>query len=245
MPLIDFFGGMFYDRMEQEEAKIMSVLKFKCRCCNSFHDIKRTVPTGFSGWSYPGMEWSDFTDEVPPLTQERWRITEEVKKIGSNNIPNVGDVRTVRVMLPFEEEIGSEFYMDYMPVSAYLDSFETANQFENSAIVKCRFTEIISADDYNAWIKVKVLDVIMFPQLAEAFPAYKTEESLEDFGTICSCNDIDADDAPWKLISWNAQGDVYEGKVIFTDAGGVAHIVWLNIEDFFTHISYFGNIIKT
>ena len=59
------------------------------------------------------MEWSDFTDEVPPLTQERWRITEEVKKIGSNNIPNVGDVRTVRVMLPFEEEIGSEFYMDY------------------------------------------------------------------------------------------------------------------------------------
>lgn len=65
----------------------MSVLKFKCRCCNSYHDIKRTVPTGFSGWSYPGMEWSDFTDEVPPLTQERWRITEEVKKIGSNNIP--------------------------------------------------------------------------------------------------------------------------------------------------------------
>ena len=85
----------------------------------------------------------------------------------------------------------------------------------------------------------------MFPQLAEAFSAYKTEESLEDFGTICSCNDIDADDAPWKLISWDAQGDVYEGKVIFTDAGGIAHIVWLNIEDFFTHISYFGNIIKT
>ena len=95
----------------------MSVLKFKCRCCNSYHDIKRTVPTGFSGWSYPGMEWSDFTDKVPPLTQERWRITEEVKKIGSNNIPNVGGVRTVRVMLPFEEEIGSEFYMDCICLS--------------------------------------------------------------------------------------------------------------------------------
>ncbi len=46
----------------------------------------------------------------------------------------------------------------------------------------------------------------MFPQLAEAFPTYKTEESLEDFGTICSFNDIDADDALWKLISWDAQG---------------------------------------
>ena len=191
------------------------------------------------------MEWSDFTDDVPPLTQERWRITEEVKKIGSDIKPKTGDVRTVRVMLPFEEEIGSEFYMDYMPVSAYLDSFERAEQFEKSAVVKCRFIEIIAADDYNAWIKVKVLEVIMFPQLAEAFPAYKTDESLEDFWTGCSCTDIDAEDAPWKLISWNAQGDVYEGKVIFTDADGIAHIVWLNVEDFFTHISYFGNIIKT
>lgn len=223
----------------------MSVLKFKCTCCNSYHDINRTVPAGFSGWSYPGMEWSDFTDEVPPLSQERRRITDEVKKIGSDVIPRTGDIRTVRVTMPFEEEIGSEFYMDYMPISAYLDSFETADQFEDSAVVKCRFTEIISSDDYNAWIKVKVLDVIMFSQLAEAFPAYKTDESLEDFFTACRCNDIDADDAPWKLISWNAQGDIYEGKVIFTDAGGIAHIVWLNIEDFFTHISYFGNIIKS
>lgn len=223
----------------------MSVLKFKCRCCNSYHDINQTVPTGFSGWSYPGMEWSDFTDDVPPLTQERWRITEEVKKIGSDVIPKIGDVRTVRVMLPFEEEIGSEFYMDYMPVSAYLDSFERAEQFEKSAVIKCKLMKIIAADDYNAWIKVKVLDVIMFPQLADAFPAYKTDESLEDFWTGCSCTDIDADDALWKLISWNAQGDVYEGKVIFTDAGGISHIVWLNVEDFLTHISYFGNIIQT
>lgn len=223
----------------------MSVLKFKCKCCNSYHDINRTVPTGFSGWSYPGMEWSDFTDDVPPLSQERWRITEEVTKIGSDRLPQIGEIRTVRVKLPFEEKIGNEFYMDYMPVSAYLDSFERADQFEKSAVVECRFTEIIAADDYNAWIKVKVLDVIMFPQLAEAFPAYKTDESLEYFWTGCSCTDIDADDAPWKLISWNAQGDVYEGKVIFTDTGGIAHIVWMNIEDFFNHISYFGNIIQT
>lgn len=90
-----------------------------------------------------------------------------------------------------------------------------------------------------------MLDVIMFPQLAKAFSAYKTNEALEDFGRGCSCTDIDAEDAPWKLISWNAQGDVYEGKVIFTDAGGAIHIVWMNIEDFFTHISYFGNIVRT
>ena len=115
----------------------MSILKFKCRCCNSYHDINRTIPVGFSGWSYPDMEWSDFTDEVPPLSQERWRITEEVKKIGSNVMPRIGDVRTVRVKLPFEEEVGNEFYMDYMPASAFLDGFETADQFENSAIVKC------------------------------------------------------------------------------------------------------------
>ena len=222
----------------------MSVLKFKCRCCKSYHDLNRTVPTGFSGWSYPAMEWSDFTDEVPPLTQERWRITEEVTKIGSNVLPKVGDIRTVRVMLPFEEEIGNEFYMDYMPISAYLDCLETADEFEASAVVKCRFTDIISADDFNAWIKVEVLEVIMFSQLAEVFPAYKVTSPLEDYGTMCTCTDIDAEDGDWKLISWNAQGDIYEGKVIFTDVRGTDHIVWMNIEDFFTHISYFGNITK-
>ena len=222
----------------------MSVLKFRCSCCNSYHDLNRTVPTGFSGWSYPDMEWSDFTDDVPPLSQERWRITDEVKKIGSDNMPKVGEIRTVRVKLPFEEETGNEFYMDYMPVSAYLDSFETADQFEGSAVVKCRFKEIIAADDYNAWIKVEVLEVIGFKQLTEVLPAYRTEHPLEDYGTMCTCADIDAEDAQWQLISWNAQGDIYEGKVIYTDEGGIRHIVWLNIEDFFTHISYFGNIIR-
>ena len=222
----------------------MSVLRFRCSCCNSYHDINRKLPEGFLGWSYPGREWSDFTDDVPPLSQKRWRITKEVTKIGSDVIPKAGQIRTVRVHLPFEEDIGSEFYMDYLPISAYLDSFERAEQFERSAIVKCRFTEIIAADEYNAWIKVKVLDVIMFPQLVKTFAEYKTSSTIEDHMTMCSCNDIDAEDAPWQLISWNAQGDIYEGKVICTDESGVRHIVWLTVEDFFTHISYFGNIIQ-
>ena len=222
----------------------MSVLKFRCSCCNDYHDINRTLPVGFSGWSYPGMEWSDFTDDVPPLSQKRWRITEEVTKIGSDVIPAAGQIRTVRVQLPFEEEIGNEFYMDYLPVSAFLDSFDTAEQFERSAIVKCRFAEIIASDEYNAWIKVEVLDVVMFPQLVKVYSEYKTSETLEDFWTMCTCVDTDAADGAWELISWNAQGDIYEGKVIYTDADGVRHIVWLNIEDFFTHISYFGNIVQ-
>ena len=222
----------------------MSVLKFKCKCCDSYHDLKRTVPEGFSGWSYPGMEWSDFTDEVPPLSQERWRITEEVTKIGSDNIPRAGEIRTVRVQLPFEEEIGGEFFMDYLPVSAYLDGLETADQFERSAVVKCRFIQVISSDEYNAWIKVEVLEVIMFPELINAFSEYRINTPLEDYGTMSTCTDTDADDAPWELISWNAQGDIYECKVLYTDTAGVRHIVWMNIEDFFTHISYFGNIVQ-
>ena len=190
------------------------------------------------------MEWSDFTDEVPPLSQERWRITEEVTKIGSNNIPKAGEIRTVRVQLPFEEEIDAEFFMDYLPVSAYLDGLETADQFERSAVVKCRFIQVISSDEYNAWIKVEVLEVIMLPELINAFSEYKINTPLEDYGTMSTCTDTDADDAPWELISWNAQGDIYECKALYTDTAGVRHIVWMNIEDFFTHISYFGNIVK-
>lgn len=221
----------------------MSVLRFKCKCCNSYHDIDKTTPTGFLGWCYPDMEWSDFTDEVSPLSQERWRITKEVTKLGSNVIPNNDEIRTVRVKLPFEEEVGSEFYMEYLPISAYLDGFEIADQFERSAILKCRFVEIIAADDYNAWIKVQVLDVIMFSQLASIFPPYKADSSLEGFSGSGSCDDIDADEMPWQCKSWSADGDITETKIFYTDEIGTRHLVWMTHEDFFNHISYFGNII--
>lgn len=55
------------------------------------------------------------------------------------------------------------------------------------------------------------------------------------------------------VLSWYAalcackayRGDVYEGKGGFSDAGSIAHTVWLNIEDLFTHIFYSVSIIKT
>ena len=218
----------------------MSVLKLKCKCCNSYHDLNRTVIDGFAGWSYPCMEWSDFTDKVPALSKNPKDKTVFI----SDNIPKKGEIRTVNVRTPFEESVGNEFFMDYLPISVYLNGFNTSMDFNRSAIVKCRFAELISSDGYNAWIKVEVLNTIMFSELINTFNEYKTDNSLEDFGTMCTCIDIDAEDAPWKLIAWNAQGDIYEGKAIHTDNSNIPHIVWLYHEDFFTKVSYFGNIVK-
>ena len=187
------------------------------------------------------MEWTDFDEDVPPLTQER-RKAGEVTNIFSDNIPVTGETRTVRVKLPFEEEPGNEFYFDYHPASVYHRWFVTGDDLERSAAVKCRFEKIISADEYSAWIKVKVLDVIMFRELTEVFPAYRTELSLEEFDTMCSCDETEIDDPPWQSKYWTAESDITETKAFYTDKNGIRHLVWLTIDDFFTHISYFGNI---
>ena len=43
-------------------------------------------------------------EDLPPLSQKRSRITKEVTKIGSDVIPQKGQIRTIRVYSPFEEE---------------------------------------------------------------------------------------------------------------------------------------------
>ena len=216
----------------------MSSLIFKCSSCDDFHEMDRDVPTGFSGWSYPEMLWTDFTDKVPPLSKDL-----VLRNLHSDVTPKVGQTRTLRVWLPFEETIGNEFYMDYSPKSVHLNWYKSANDLARSAIVKCKFTEILESNDFQAWIKVLVLDVKMFPDLVNTFEPYKTGKALEAFASM-ECDHVDLFEKAWKLISWSAQDDVTERKAIFTDRRGVRHLVWMSHDDFTERVSYFGNIIQ-
>jgi len=207
----------------------------------------RHAPEGFSGWSYPYMVWSDFTDEVPPLSKKRNFFDSE--EWHSDVIPQSGQTRTVKVCFPFEEKIGNEFYMDYTPKPDDLDDSKSADDFERSAVVRCRFTELLVANDYEAWIKVLVLEVIMFRQLVTVCDAYETDKPLTDFGGCLGvgsgidCRE-DCSEGPWKAITLDAQSDVTEEKVFFTDENGVCHLVWMNENPYNELISYFGNVIQ-
>lgn len=213
----------------------MERVRFKCKVCGEYHDINKNTPAEFENWAYSKVEWSDFTDSVPPLSEEHWQRSE--------TLPCVGETRIIKVLVTFDEVIGSEFYADYLTAYAFFNGHETEEQFENSAIVKCRFEEVVLSDEYNAWIKVTVTEVLPYHKIAELLPPHYVYEDFEDYGGS-KFNDTENIGDKWRIISWSIQGDVGEIEYIFTDSKGIRHLVIFNQWMMSADVIYFGNVVK-
>lgn len=211
-------------------------IRFKCKCCKSYHEIERTVPDGYAGWCYADMEWLAPAEALPPLTQDKgWARCETP--------PKAGEIRKLRVKNPFHEAIGSSFFVDYESALQFFNGYDKAEEFESYAIVQCRLERVIEQNDTAAWVEVCILDVIPYCELASRFPAFHTAEPLENYaGGACEETDLDA--PPWKIVYWTAQGDVGEQKTIFTDENGVRHLVLHYDYCSWAAVQHFGNIIE-
>ena len=64
----------------------MESVRLKCKTCGEYHDINKNTPVEFENWAYSKVEWSDFKDSVPPLSEEHWSRSE--------TLPCVGETRT-------------------------------------------------------------------------------------------------------------------------------------------------------
>lgn len=187
----------------------------------------KTIPAGFAGWSYSGVEWTDFTGKIPPLPERGVRLV----KYASDNIPKKGDMRIVRIYTSFEED---EFYLNYVPSSVYFYGF-TASDLERSAVVRCKLIEVISSNDANSWIKVQVEEVIMLSSLVDKFPECKCSPLPEEAGWQYF---EEVKDTTWECIGRTMQDDVTEKEIYYK-----GHLVLRSYEDFDLSISYFGNAV--
>ena len=228
----------------------MSGQRLKCGSYDEFQGKHKTIREGFSCWCYSAVTWSDFADEVPPLSGRPEDI-EALEAMHSDVTPQSGQTRTVKVTVPFRERIGNEFYMEYRPKSyhQFEHRYSTPEDCEGSAIVRCRFTEILASNREEAWIRVLVLDVTMFPQLLVSCETYETDRPLVNFGGLTESRGIDLyvpfSQDPWKVIVLSAQGDVVETKTIYTDENGVNHLILMCECVYGQYLAHFGNIIST
>lgn len=221
----------------KEKVKMEERIKLKSRGFNYYPEIKET-PYGFAGWAYSEMEWSDFETKVPPLEEQHWPRSER--------IPVVGESRIVLVTSPFDEKCGNTFYIEFVPPLALFNGYESAEELRDSAIVQCKFERILSADEYCAWIEVKILKVILLSELPEIYPPSQTNCEIEEFDGIRSKDIyIDFMDDTWKIMSWSGQGDLGEYKTFYTDTNGVRHLVRLDYWVGGEHAIFFGNIVQT
>ncbi len=213
----------------------MGRVRFKCKNCGEYHDIDKNTPVEFENWAYSKVEWSDFKDSVPPLSEEHWSRSE--------TLPRLGETRIIKVGVTFDESTGSEFYADYRTENAFFNGHETEEEFENSAIVKCRFDEVIISDEYSAWIKVTVTQVLRYDKIAELFPPHYIYDAFEDYSGLGGEGTEDIG-KKWRIITWSAQGDLGDTLYIFKDSGNVRHLVvrlnWCMAEE----IIYFGNVVE-
>lgn len=190
---------------------------------------------GFSGIAYDIAEWSDFTDDVPALGEDIW--------LRSDNVPMIGEERIIHVISPFSFENNEKFELLFMPALSSLNGWEEyPDEIEKSAIVGCELAEIIEADDTEAWLKVKVVSVVMLSELAEKCSPKNLDmlperSMLRDYQYTTKHEN-------WEYSTFDAQGDIGSWELAFTDDSGVRHLViYAEWGDHYNYV-YYGNYVE-
>lgn len=216
----------------------MENLRFKCNACKKYVEMNKKTANSFTDWAYYNcIEWSDFTDDVPDLSEQHW--------IRSDLTPIVNEMRIVRVHKPFDEKIGNEFFALYEPALLFFNGWDDSpkEEIRKCAVVKCRFEKILVSGEYSAWISVSVKKVMLLHELYSYYENTVTDTPIDEFKGISESNyNIIFQNDEWLVTSWDAQGDCGETKWIYTDECGVRHLVMQQWFDFHEDIIYFGNV---
>lgn len=186
---------------------------FKCSCCGEAAKLNKNDPDEYSQIAYDHiMDWSDFTS--PDDITESWNR--------SDTIPQVNTRRIVQVYFPFCFEKGEEFNVLFRPALSHFNGWEEyPEELSHSAVVKCRFDEVITFTEENAFIYVTVKQVTMLDKLHEKYPlvtVYGSPYSQKRrYDTVFEYGRYTIYDQPYEDFgSW---------QLFYTDDSGVPHMV--------------------
>ncbi len=219
----------------------MDSLFFKCSCCKNYIKMKRKVLENFSDWAYyGGIEWSDFSEDVPDFSEKNWSRSE--------TIPVVNENHTLYVCKPFDESIGNEFWILFQPALCYFNGWDEVyeSEIDKCAIVRCKLSKILKRNEYEAWIVVRIQEVVLLNELYNYFKPCVVNKDINIFDGIPeNTYQLLYKNKKWLVTYWNSQGDCGEDKWIYTDDNGVRHLVMQSWFDFDQSILYIGNIIRS
>ena len=223
-------------------------MNFLCSCCKQrvTKDERKEKPKMIAGAGIHDigyhLAWMECRPEELslPAGERQWLHT--------NQVPVIGENRILKVTQPFDEETGDTFTTVFEPWQMFLNGWDSAESPEDigkACAVLCRFDEVLWADDFSAYISVKVLNTVPLDLLHTVIPETVTDiRFYEDFG---SHEEVWTEyEDPHRLYRcWSAQGDVSQVQLICTDDHGIRHEVltsWFAMhQDFY----YFGNAVNS
>ena len=210
-------------------------LSFTCKACRKTEQLQKTVLKGFEIIAYDNIvEWLDILKDVPAINERIWAR--------ALAIPLCSELRPALVRFPFNFELGEHFWTLFMPAWSYLNGWrDYPHEISDSAIVKCRFENIITQSDDCAWVNLYVTEVIPLPTLCEKFPAVVCNKYLNGIKEIESHEVFEYKD--WIEYSWSAQGDCGAWGLLYKSNIDNYHMVLYCEWGFHYSNVYCGNII--
>ena len=218
-------------------------MNFICRCCKS--RVAKTKPAEFL--SDVGLhttayhfEWVNFNEEDKdkPIAERRRENFDETPEEGKNYI--------MMVEKPFDEELGGIFTSVFEPSMMLINGWDCADRPEDiykAAAVLCQFMEVLWADDFSAYIKVKVRNVVLLSELYKVLPETESETPVEFYDDDEEVW-TEYEDEHWLNRNWDGQGDVGGQQYLYTDENGRSHEVMTSWFDFHDDSYYLGNRVN-
>ena len=218
-------------------------MNFMCSCCKQ--RVAKNKPAeflnkvGLHTTAYH-MDWVVFekADAALPFTERRW--------VNLDDPPSEGEMYTMKVRHPFDEEICGIFTAIFEPAMMFINGWDCAEHPEDigkAAAVLCQFTEVLWADEYSAFIKVRVRNVVPLADLCRVLPVKESDTPVERFG---ECSEVwtEYEDEHWLSRNWNGQGDVGEQQYLYRDDEGKVHEVMTSWFDFHDDTYYLHNNVN-
>ncbi|MFD0589276.1 hypothetical protein ACFQZE_14900 [Paenibacillus sp. GCM10027627] len=189
------------------------------------------------GYDNEIFEWSDFEDEVPSLEEEQW--------MRSDQPPERGQLRTLKVHHPFHMKMGEPFWVMYTPVLTSFNGWDShPEEIEQTAFVQCSIERVMERNEFKAWLRIKVLDVRMVTDFNEIFLERDGNSGyLDDFEMFRDSNSPHIFSyRDWLFISAGSQGNIgVWGLVKCIDHQ--YHMLVFGAWEFHENNAYGGNIL--
>ncbi|WLQ16517.1 hypothetical protein O5O45_11360 [Hahella aquimaris] len=210
-------------------------IAFKCQTCGGGGENEFREVDGFAIAAYDGViDWSDYTDEIPPLNDNKWWMRSE-------KTPMPGESQMINVGHPFNENTDTAFWTLYMPACSSVNGWdEHPEEIDASAFVKCQIESVLANTEQQAWLKVKVLETITFAEVLNKMP--QTEEGLPIVNNTYQFEAFDLERLnDWMYFSGGDQGDLSHWMLI-KEVGEGARLVAFGEWNFHRQCAYLGNI---
>ncbi len=186
---------------------------------------------------HEAVEWSKEKDKIPPF------INKDGDCLKLELPPKAGEQKIIRVSHPFDEKSNAEFWVLFKPAASFLCGWDSyPEHVDSSAFVKCKILDVFSNDADNAWVRVDIMDSILFSDVLHKIPEQKETRSI--FNEIyafewCSIMAL----GEW-LYYENYDGEDYMGSwILMRKVENKVHVLALGGANFEQEDVFLGNMV--